>query len=222
LLIKGADAIGTVAGALKASDKAVGMIASGIKIADDVVDTAKTAKKVSDAVQDAELAAKSIDKISDAGKSAAKVAGDLKGVAETGNYKIINRYTAEEVNKWFVDNVKPDYKPPYKLGTFVNEIELTQDAIFVRVYDNIPGGSGMYGSWVMKPEDVEGLTAKQIQDKFALPNIPKYICDVKIDAGIHMRVGEANKIDGWGNGGGTQYDLMGQRVGIFTNERFIK
>jgi hypothetical protein len=78
-LIKGADAIGTVAGAIKASDKAVGMIASGIKIADDVVDTAKTAKKVSDAVQDAELAAKSIDKISDAGKSAAKVAEDLKG-----------------------------------------------------------------------------------------------------------------------------------------------
>ena len=79
MLIKGADAVGTVAGAIKASDKAVGMIASGIKIADDVVDTAKTAKKVSDAVQDAELAAKSIDKISDAGKSAAKVAEDLKG-----------------------------------------------------------------------------------------------------------------------------------------------
>jgi hypothetical protein len=116
LLIKGADAIGTVAGAIKASDKAVGMIASGIKIADDVVDTAKTAKKVSDAVQDAELAAKSIDKISDAGKSAAKVAEDLKGVAEAGNEieKTVNLNATHKItmgkNKFnkFVDVIKKE------------------------------------------------------------------------------------------------------------------
>lgn len=66
------------------------------------------------------------------------------------------------------------------------------------------------------------MTAKQIQDKFDLPNTSKYICDVKIDAGTHMRVGEVNSIDGWGNGGDTQYDLIGQRLGNFTNERHIK
>ncbi|GAA0110529.1 MULTISPECIES: hypothetical protein [Clostridium] len=121
-----------------------------------------------------------------------------------------------------MDNVKPDYKPPYKPSTVVNEIKLTQDTTFVRVYDNTPGGSGMYGSWAMRAEDIEGLTAKQIQDKFALPNTPKYICDVKIDGGTHMRVGEVNPLEGWGNGGGTQYDLIGQRVGDFINERPIK
>lgn len=29
----------------------------------------------------------------------------------------------------------------------------------------------MYGSWVMKVEDITGITPKQIQDKFALPSI---------------------------------------------------
>lgn len=48
------------------------------------------------------------------------------------------------------DIIKPGYKPPYKLDTVVKEIELTQDTIFVRVYDNMPGGSGMYGSWLMR------------------------------------------------------------------------
>lgn len=71
----------------------------------------------------------------------------------------------------------------------------------------------------MNAKDIEGLTPKQIQDKFALPNTPKYVCDVELEKGIHIRVGEVNPLDGWGKGGGTQYDLIGQRVGDFINER---
>lgn len=136
--------------------------------------------------------------------------------------KEVNSFTAEETNRWFVNNVRSDYKPPYKPGTVVKEIELTEDTVFVRVYDNDPGGSGMYGSWVMKAKDIEGLTPKQIQDKFALPNTPKYRCDVELDAGTHIRVGEVNPLDGWGSGGGTQYDLIGQRVGNFVREKLLK
>ncbi len=55
-----------------------------------------------------------------------------------------------------------DYKPPYKPGTIVKEIELTENTTFVRVYDNMPDGSGMYGGWVMKAEDIEGLTPLEI------------------------------------------------------------
>lgn len=43
-----------------------------------------------------------------------------------------------------------NYEPPYKQGTIVKEIELNRNTIFVRVYDNAPDGSGMYGSWLMK------------------------------------------------------------------------
>ena len=137
------------------------------------------------------------------------------------NYDVVDVTTAEDTNKWFVDNVSPDYKPPYKPGTVVKELELTENTKFVRVYDNEPGGSGMYGGWVMKAEDIAGLTPTEIQDKFALPSTPKYVCDVELDAGTHIRVGEVNPLDGWGNGGGTQYDLMGQRTGTFSNERLI-
>lgn len=103
----------------------------------------------------------------------------------------------------------------------MKEIELVENTTFVRVYDNTPDGSGMYGSWLMKPEDIEGLTPLEIQNKFALPNTPKYICNVKLNAGTHIRAGEVNPLDGWGTGGGIQYDLIGQRTGNFKNERFL-
>lgn len=107
--------------------------------------------------------------------------------------------------------------PPYKPGTIVNEIELSEKTTFVRVYDGET--SGMYGGWVMKAEDIEGLTPAQIQDKFALPSTPKYVADVNLDAGTHLRTGVVNPLEGWGNGGGIQFDLMGQRTGEFVNPR---
>lgn len=30
-----------------------------------------------------------------------------------------------------------------------------------------------------------------------------------------------NPLPGWGKGGGTQYDMMGKRMGVFSNEREI-
>lgn len=114
-----------------------------------------------------------------------------------------------------------DYNPPYKPGTDVREIVLQEDTTFVRVYDNRPDGSGMYGSWIMRAEDIEGLTPSQIKDKFALPSLPKYVCDVELRAGTHLRIGEVNPIKEWGNGGGTQFDLIGQITGEFKNERII-
>ena len=197
--------IGEFAGAGKAGLK-------GVKCADDIVDAVKAldnTKDVAKAVDDMAGTARCLDDV-------------IKGGTRKIKFTEVKTYTAEETNQWFIDNVKPDYKPPYKPGTLVKEIELTENATFVRVYDNMPDGSGMYGSWVMKAEDIEGLTPLEIQDKFALPNTPKYVCDVELDVGTHIRVGEVNPLDGWGNGGGTQYDLIGQRIGCFKNERLLE
>ena len=158
-----------------------------------------------------------IPKLADGGVSVGGKSGKT-----TIKFKEVKTFTAEETNQWVIDNVKPDYKPPYKPGTLVKEIELTENTTFVRVYDNMPDGSGMYGSWVMRAYDIEGLTTLEIQNKFALPNTPKYVCDVGLEAGTHIRVGEVNPLDGWGNGGGTQYDLIGQRIGDFKNERLLE
>ena len=63
---------------------------------------------------------------------------------------------------------------------------------------------------------------QEIQNKFALPNTPKYICDVNLEAVTRLRTGEVNPLFGF-DGGGQQYDLIinGKNVGTFTNERII-
>lgn len=133
-------------------------------------------------------------------------------------YKILNTSSAEDVNKIFKDTM--GYEPPYKPGTSVTEIQLTKNATYVRVYDKV--NSRMQGGWVMKAEDIAGLTPQEIQNKFALPNTPKYICDVNLEAGTRLRTGEVNPLFGF-DGGGQQYDLIinGKKVGTFTNERII-
>ena len=181
-----------------------GMVASGV--------TAKGLKGIK-----AKAGKLGIPKLADGGVSVGGKSGKT-----TIKFEEVKTFTAEETNQWFIDNVKPDYKPPYKPGTLVKEIELIENTSFVRVYDNMPDGSGMYGSWVMRAYDIEGLTPLEIQNKFALPNTPKYVCDVELEAGTHIRVGEVNPLDGWGNGGGTQYDLIGQRIGNFKNERLLE
>jgi hypothetical protein len=143
---------------------------------------------------------------------------DLQALKKPLSHEITNTVSAEETNQWFTDRY-PDYSPPYKPETKVNEIVLQEDTNFVRVYDK--KGSGKKGSWIMRYEDIKGLTPQQIKDKYALPNLPKYICDVELKAGTNLREGVANPIEGWGNGGGTQFDLKNQRIGIFKNERVL-
>ena len=101
----------------------------------------------------------------------------------------------------------------------VREIVLEKDTKFVRVYDG--DKSGMKGGWFMRAEDVAGLSPEQIQAKYALPQTPKYICDVEFPSGTQVREGIANEIAGWDKGGGIQYDVVPRRIGIFSNERLI-
>ena len=137
-------------------------------------------------------------------------------------YETVRTYSAEETNNWFIENVKADYEPPYTPNTTVEEIRLITADKFVRVYDKTPDGSNMYGSWVMRLEDIKGLTAHEIQIKYSLPKEPVYICDVYFEPETHLRRGIANAVEGWGTGGKMQYDLMGQRVGVFDNERLLE
>lgn len=149
------------------------------------------------------------------GKSSATVKQDTPDLANT---KTVNETTAEEVNAWWKDSMGYD-QPPYKPGTKVKEIELTESTTFVRVYDG--ENSTMYGGWMMRAEDIQGLTAKEIQDKFALPYTPKFIADVNLAEGTVIRTGIVNPLFGH-KGGGTQFDLKGQRIGDFGNERSIE
>ncbi|MBR3139218.1 hypothetical protein IKG38_04425, partial [Candidatus Saccharibacteria bacterium] len=123
----------------------------------------------------------------------------------------INKYeSAESVNNWWR---KQGYnQPPYTPKTVVQEIKLLEDTKFVRVYDGVE--SGLYGGWVMRAEDIRGLTPLQIQEKFALPQLPKYIGEVTLNKGSVIRAGEVNPLFG-SKGGGFQFDMMQQRIGEF-------
>jgi len=72
----------------------------------------------------------------------------------------------------------------------------------------------------MRADDIAGLTPAQIQNKFALPTTPKYITDVILEAGSQLRVGVANELFGF-EGLGVQFDMVGQRIGEFINERLL-
>lgn len=128
---------------------------------------------------------------------------------------VIDFNSAENVNEILKQNGYTN--PPYKPGTNVTTIELTEDTTFVRVYtENITSAKGQ---WVMNYEEIQGLSSKQIKDKFALPYEPTHICDVELPAGTEVRFGIANEVPEWGLGGGLKFDLMGQYFNSFGNFR---
>ena len=137
-----------------------------------------------------------------------------KGIKAT----VLDETTGDEVNKWWRDEMNYP-NPPYLPKSKVQHIKLDEDTKFVRVYDG--ENSGMYGGWIMKESDVAGLTPEQIKDKYALPQKPIKVCDVTLPKGTELRTGITNPLKGWGKGGGVQFDLMGQRIGVFDNERLI-
>ena len=135
-----------------------------------------------------------------------------------GKYRVIGEMPTEEANMFWAARGYKD--APYKDGETAEIIELTEPTKFVRTYDGV--NSSKLGSWIMKYDDVKGLTPEEIADKFALPQVPKYIADVEVPAGTALRTGECNPLYGW-KGGGQQYDLMGVFIDkdCYGNEREI-
>ena len=131
--------------------------------------------------------------------------GNLKDKVKINQYQ-----SAESVNAWWEAR---GYKSPYKEKTVVQDITLTEDTKFVRVYDGV--NSNLEGGWVMRAEDIKGLTPKEIQAKFALEYEPKFIGEVELKAGDTVRLGEVGPNFGF-DGGGIQIDLQQQWVGDFT------
>ena len=87
---------------------------------------------------------------------------------------------------------------------------------FVRVH----GEGNKARSWMMRADEVEGLSAAQIRNKFALPDVPTHISDVHVPAGTKIRAGKVAPQEGWGIGGAYQYELLQRlRESAFRNTR---
>lgn len=133
-----------------------------------------------------------------------------------GKYKVVGEMPTRKANEEWAARGYTD--PPYKEGETADIIELTHDCRFVRTYDN--KSSFQKGSWVMRYDDIKGLSPEEIADKYALPQVPTMMCDCIVPKGTKIRTGECNPLYGR-NGGGQQFDFMGQKIGSFDNEREI-
>ena len=183
----------------------------------------KITNKLDDFSKARKLRISDLDEVGEPFKATAKVGGqnalNKPFGSLTKNVEVIEKVPAEVANKWWSE-VMGYSNPPYKLGTDVEIITITKKSKFVRVYDGEV--SGQFGGWLMNIDDIKGLTPEQIRDLYALPATPKYMTDVIIEPGTKIRTGIVNPLEGWGSGGARQYDLMGQRIGQFINERPIQ
>ena len=146
--------------------------------------------------------------------------GALKTV-DTGDLKVMEMKTPEVANsEWLAKGYD---KPPYNQNFEVKVVQAGNEK-YVRVFSyNSDGTSNKLGGWLMKKSDIEGLTPAQIADKYALPKEPTHICDVNLDPDFRLQTGISNPVEGWGKGGGQQFDTMGKIVDedAFVYERLI-
>ncbi|MBU4276361.1 MAG: autotransporter outer membrane beta-barrel domain-containing protein [Proteobacteria bacterium] len=124
--------------------------------------------------------------------------------------------TASQVNQELIDQGRATPSTlPFKQGSSVYEVKLSQPAWFVRYYANDPTRlkGGAVGGWVMFASAVRGLSVAQVRSLFALPAMPNYVSSVVVPAGTTVRLGWAGPITGWGTGGGEQF-LMMDRISV--------
>lgn len=83
----------------------------------------------------------------------------------------------------------------------------TVETGYVRVYAD--GVNNPEGAWFMRASDIQGLSPLQIQQKFALPNIPTHVIDVTVPKDFNLGVGIAapNSFARAG-GGGVQFQAL--------------
>lgn len=183
----------------------------GGRVGSEAADAAVAGKAVSAATGAATAAWKPATVLSPA-EADALIAGALpKGVVINGSASADIRNAAPVAEGW---------KPPYIPGTQIVEITTTQPTSWVRMYVPVPGQSPQAGTWIMRAEDVAGLTAEQIASKYSLPQIPTMMTDVNVPSGTRLSVSAANNILMGGNdgGGGVQFQILNRPTAdVFSN-----
>ena len=153
--------------------------------------------------------------LDNAGREAAGAVEDSLDDIARQNGKVTQVLSADELN---AAQVKVGYEPSYTPGTKVYRLIYDGDNNFVRVYG---GNSLKSGRWFMSADDIAGLSAEQIRDKFSLPQTPTHICDVNIPQGVKIEISVAGRALE-GSGGGIQYRFIENYNKLwFTNSRKI-
>jgi filamentous hemagglutinin len=127
---------------------------------------------------------------------------------------------------------QPEFSPPYLPRSKALTVITSESSKFVRVY--VPFQTSIQAAkWMMPESEIIGLTPEQIASKFALPQVPTHISDVRIPQGHLMRVTIVNDINifpkssigGNGGGGGVQFEVLidhPPESTWFSNERKLR
>ena len=97
-----------------------------------------------------------------------------------------------------------DFKAPYAKGTMVFTGELDKPNTFSQAHGETPKENG---HWYANPSDVVDLNAAEIKDNYAIPDKPTHISEYNLGEGTSFTVGEVQGHEGWGEGGGRQYNI---------------
>jgi RHS repeat-associated protein len=113
--------------------------------------------------------------------------------------------SAEEANAPFIAK---DWSPPYATGANVRTFTTESPTEFVRVHTE----SNPTGAFLVRADEIAGMTPAQIQQHLALPSVPTHIRSVIVPPGTPMQVGKVGAQPSFGvpNNGGFQYQLMGR------------
>jgi filamentous hemagglutinin len=138
-------------------------------------------------------------------------------------------YVKTDANLLNLRQIAAEDKPSYLPDTKVVGFSMNKPTEYVRVY-NPTGKSNQAGGWMMRAEDVAGLSAEQIAAKYSLPEIPSMITNVSVPAGTKIEVSVANNIflGADKGGGGLQFRVVnrptkpGEFNSWFTNPKDLK
>ena len=157
----------------------------------------------------------SLQKILDNRKADITTKADIKSRST-----VLQQMTGEQINEVLATDFGFD-NPAFLGGDTPSAlIQMDKPTRFVRVHND--ESSFAKGAWLMAYDDIVGLTPEQIKDKFALPAMPKYVVEVEVPAGAQFYTGLCNPLEGWGNGGGNQYFLVGgERPKVYGNMKPI-
>lgn len=112
--------------------------------------------------------------------------------------------SAMDANRQFV---RKGQFPPFAEGTFIRQFDAATELQFVRVHSAL----NPRGGWLVRAEEIRGLSPQQIQQRLALPEVPTHIQVVTVPRGTTMQVGRAGAQPQWGipNKGAFQYRVEG-------------
>ena len=162
---------------------------------DDVVDAARTAEKTSDVVEMAQDGVKVPDYI--------RLCKELGDNLNKVGYKILDVKPAEIANLEWAD-MGYDL-PPVAVNTTAYTVE-AGDFSYARVY--LEGYNNPMSNFILRSDDIAGLTAKEVAQKYALPKVPNKVVNVELPIDTPLEVSIVGPQETWGTvGGDVQYAI---------------